>query len=163
VLNELDGFNLQPRLSVPFSGPIDVNSVTSSAMFLVSLGSTIPGQGYMSQGTVVGINQIVWDVETNTLHVESDQLLAQHTPFALPVTNGIRDMHGDRVEASPEFRHFRQTAPHEYRRELLDAIHEARRLGVRERDLVTASVFTTQSATAILEKIRDQVHAQMPE
>ena len=28
VIDTLDGFNLQPRLSVPFSGPIDVNSVT---------------------------------------------------------------------------------------------------------------------------------------
>src|SRR5215831_12116287 len=29
LLNELDGFNLQPRLSVPFSGPIDVTTVSS--------------------------------------------------------------------------------------------------------------------------------------
>src|SRR5919204_6345940 len=27
VINTLDGFNLQPRLSVPFSGPIDVTTV----------------------------------------------------------------------------------------------------------------------------------------
>jgi hypothetical protein len=26
VLNTLDGFNLQPRLSIPFTGPIDVNT-----------------------------------------------------------------------------------------------------------------------------------------
>src|SRR5262249_16829099 len=50
-----------------------------------------------------------------------------------------------------------------YKRELLDAVHEARRLGVRERDIVTASVFTTQSATAVLEKIRDQIHAGTPD
>ena len=31
-----------------------------------------------------------------------------------------------------------------------------------ETDVVTASVFTTQSATAILEKIRDQIHAATP-
>jgi hypothetical protein len=29
VINTLDGFNLQPRLSIPFSGAIDVTSVTS--------------------------------------------------------------------------------------------------------------------------------------
>jgi hypothetical protein len=29
VLNELDGFNMQPRLSIPFDGPIDVNTVNS--------------------------------------------------------------------------------------------------------------------------------------
>ena len=27
VINTLDGFNLQPRLSIPFSGPIDVSTV----------------------------------------------------------------------------------------------------------------------------------------
>ena len=27
VINTLDGFNLQPRLSIPFSGPIDVTTV----------------------------------------------------------------------------------------------------------------------------------------
>ena len=163
LINELDGFNLQPRLSVPFSGPIDVNSVTSANVFLVSLGSTIPGQGWMPRGTVVGINQVIWDVETYTLHAESDETLAQHTRFALIVTNGIRDTEGDSVDASAEFRRFRQTAPQPYKRELLDAIRETRRLGVRERDIVTASVFTTQSATAVMEKIRDQIHAQAPE
>ena len=163
VINELDGFNLQTRLSIPFDGPIDVSSVTSDSVFLVSLGSTVPGQGYMPRGTVVGINQVVWDVETNTLHVESDALLAQHTRFALVVTNGVRDAGGNPVEASPEFRRLRQTVGEPYKQELLDAIHEARRLGVRERDIVTASVFTTRSATAILEKIRDQIHAATPE
>src|SRR5262245_40886902 len=34
LLNTLDGFNLQPRLSIPFSGPIDVNSVNSQDVFL---------------------------------------------------------------------------------------------------------------------------------
>src|SRR5215472_49838 len=38
----------------------------------------------------------------------------------------------------------------------------ARRDGVLDRHVITASVFTTQSATAILEKIRDQIHAATP-
>ena len=46
---------------------------------------------------MVGINQIVWDTFTNTLHVESDELLAQHTRFALIVTRGVRDEGGARV------------------------------------------------------------------
>src|SRR6516164_1879048 len=41
VLNTLDGFNMQPRLSIPFDGAIDVNSVTSQTVFLVSLGDTL--------------------------------------------------------------------------------------------------------------------------
>src|SRR5438309_3307679 len=38
VINTLDGFNLQPRLSIPFSGSIDVSSVSSSTVFLVRVG-----------------------------------------------------------------------------------------------------------------------------
>src|SRR5215471_15714230 len=37
LLNQLDGFNLQPRLSIPFDGAIDVNSVNSQNVFLVRL------------------------------------------------------------------------------------------------------------------------------
>ena len=29
VLNTLDGFNIQPRLSIPFDGPIDLSSINS--------------------------------------------------------------------------------------------------------------------------------------
>ena len=45
VINTLDGFNVQPRLSVPFDGAIDVASITSQTVFLVSLGSTLEGGG----------------------------------------------------------------------------------------------------------------------
>ena len=65
VINTLDGFNMQPRLSIPFSGPIDVSTVNSSTVFQVRLGHG-PGR------EVVGINQVVWDPATNTLHAESD-------------------------------------------------------------------------------------------
>src|SRR5437879_10304417 len=81
VINTLDGFNLQPRLSIPFSGPIDVSSVSSSTVFLVRVG------GRRSRH-VVGINQVVWDPATNTLHAESDDSLDQHTRYLLVVTAG---------------------------------------------------------------------------
>src|SRR5881396_2658676 len=44
VINTLDGFNLQPRLSIPFDGPIDVATATSKTVFLFKLGSTLPGR-----------------------------------------------------------------------------------------------------------------------
>ncbi len=163
VLNELDGFNLQPRLSIPFSGPIDVTSVNSATVFLVSLGSTTAEEGFMPRGYGVGINQIVWDVETNSLHVESDELLAQHTRFALYVTTGVRDTNGNPVGATEAFRNFRQTVQGDYREHLHDAMLMAGAYGFRERDIVVASVFTTQSTTAVLEKMRDQIHAGTPE
>jgi hypothetical protein len=161
VINELDGFNMQPRLSVPFDGPINVYTVSSSTIFLISLGDTLNHHDH--GGQVVGINQVVWDPAENALHVKSDGLLDQHTRYALIVTNRVQDTHGRSVEASPAFRDFRHTVHGAYRHDLLDAIHAADRIGVPEHDIVTASVFTTESVTADLEKIRDQIHAATPE
>jgi pimeloyl-ACP methyl ester carboxylesterase len=169
VINTLDGFNLQPRLSIPFSGPIDVATVNSHTVLLVRLGDTMDSLD--RGGRIVGINQTVWDVATNTLHVESDELLDQHTRYALIVTRGIRNTDGRPIEPSDEFAHFRHDlnfgqnrdpALKQYRKEMLDALQAARRAGVAENDIVTASVFTTLSATAVLEKMRDQIHAGAP-
>lgn len=164
VLNTLDGFNLQPRLSIPFTGAIDPASVSSASVFLVSLGDTLGGGG---DGKPIGINQVVWDPATNSLYAESDELLDQHTRYALIVTRGVRDMAGDPVEAGAfaTFRHdlnFGQTkdsALKAYRKSLLDALAAS---GVNPTNVVAASVFSTQSATADLEKIRDQIKGATP-
>jgi hypothetical protein len=165
VLNTLDGFNLQPRLSIPFDGPIDVSSVNSQDVFLINLGDTVDHQEHGDH--IVGINQVVWDPATNTLHAESDQLLDQHTRYALIVTNGVL-ADGQPVQASEDFTRFRHDLNFgqthdpglkEYRKDLLDAVAAAEQVGTPESDIVTASVFTTESATAVLEKIRDQLHA----
>src|SRR2546425_5019375 len=160
VINTLDGFNLQPRLSIPFDGPIDVTTVTSETVFLISLGDTLDpsDQG----GHRVGINQVVWDPATNTLHVESDELLDQHARYGLIVTNGLHDPGGRRVEASEAFRRFRQEVDGDYKHAVLKTVRAARHVGVDEDHIVTASVFTTRSATTILEKIRDQIKSATP-
>jgi hypothetical protein len=126
VLNTLDGFNLQPRLSIPFTGPIDPATVASDTVFLFKVGclvSSCPG------GSRVGINQVVWDPATNTLSAESDQLLDEDARYLLVVTNGIRDPSGERIDAN-QFRdvlHAGQTndaADTAYRQALLDALDQ---------------------------------------
>jgi Bacterial Ig-like domain len=87
VLNQLDGFNIQPRISIPFSGPIDVSTVSSSTVFLIGPGGR------------VGINQIVWEPATNTVHAETDEQLREATTYLLIVTRGIRDTDGVPIEA----------------------------------------------------------------
>jgi hypothetical protein len=42
LINELDGFQRSPRISIPFDGDIDPATVGSDTVFLVSLGSTLP-------------------------------------------------------------------------------------------------------------------------
>jgi pimeloyl-ACP methyl ester carboxylesterase len=152
VLNELDGFNIQPRISIPFSGPIELATVSNGTVFLVG-----PGDH------VVGINQVVWEPLTNTLHVESDEQLAQDSTYLLVVSNGIRDTAGEPIKAT--FRHdlnFGQTkdpATKAYRKALLDALPMALAGGVDPDDIAVASLFTTQSIDAISRKIRTQLHA----
>jgi hypothetical protein len=163
VINELDGFNIQPRLSIPFTGAIDPTTVTSDTLFLVSLGAIGPGQDYMPWGTVIGVDQVVWDPIANTLHVESDEALAQRTRFAVIVTRSIRDRSGARTGATDAFRRFRASLRDDYRRALLEAMQAARHAGIREEDIAVASVFTTRSTTALLEKVRDQIREATPD
>src|SRR6185436_9880252 len=110
ILNTLDGFNVQPRISIAFTGPIEPGSVTSDTVFLVDLGDAAPAGHEHARGRrahAIGINQRVWDPVGNVLHVESDALLDQHARYALVVTDGIRDAAGDPVVASPAFIRFR--------------------------------------------------------
>jgi hypothetical protein len=161
VVNTLDGFGLQPRLSVAFDGAIDVASVDSRAIFVIELGSR--AEPRPSVVKTIGITQVVWDTLTQTLHVETEELLAQHTRYAVVVTNRLRDAQGRPVEASEGFRRFRQTVDGPYKQELLEAIAAARHQEIREDDIVAASVFTTQSITPLMERIRDQIKAGTPE
>src|SRR5262245_32378429 len=161
VINTLDGFNLQPRLAIRFDGPIDVASVSSNSVFLVRLGSTLPGgPGF---GHVVGINQVVWDPLHFTLYAESDELLDEHTRYLLIVTDGVHDAAGDPVAAPQGFLRLLHDPPPagdsgpdaSLRRSL--ASFEASVPSLFH--VIGASVFTTQSATATLQKIRRQVGA----
>src|SRR5437667_12558254 len=134
VLDTLDGFNIQPRISIPFSAPIDLATVSSATIFLVG-----------PQDHVVGINQAVWDPLTNTLHAESDEQLAQDTTYLLVVTRDVRGADGEPLEET-DFRHdlnFGQTDdPHTkaYRKELLDALSMARAGGARPSEIAAATL-----------------------
>ena len=99
VLNALDGFSTQPRISVPFTGDIDPATVNSDTIFLVNLGDTLTLSGF---GDRVGINQVIWDPLTKTLVFQSDQLLQQHSRYVLVVTDGVRDARGRKINNSGE-------------------------------------------------------------
>ncbi len=61
LLNQLDGFNLQPRLAVAFDGAIDVSTVNSSTVFLVQVPGSFKVDGDAFDGfqpNIIGINQI---------------------------------------------------------------------------------------------------------
>ena len=94
VLNTLDGFNVDARVSIPFSGPIDLTTVTPSTVFLVD-----------AKGQRMPLDRLVWTPATNTLHGEPHTYLDQHTPYVLVVTDGVKAADGSALDPSP----FRQS------------------------------------------------------
>jgi hypothetical protein len=165
IINTLDGFNLQPRLRIPFSGPIHPASVSSSTIFLVELGDVT--QAACKVRRIIGINQSVWDPKTNTLYAEADQVLEQHSIYVLIVTNGVRDAQGAALTGGDfgsfsgnlaDYR-FSDARAAAYRTTLLDAVQ---RSGIAPARIIAASVFTTLSVTSYLEKIRNQIKASTP-
>ena len=156
VLNQLDGFNIQPRISIPFSGAIDLATISDSTIFLVG-----PG------GHVVGGNQFVWEPAANTLHFETDEQLTQATTYLLVATRALRGSDGEELDATT-FRHdlnygqTKDSAIKAYRKALKDALPMAMAGGANPGDIAAASLFTTQSTTAISRKIRAQLPGGEP-
>jgi Bacterial Ig-like domain len=164
VINTLDGFNTQPRITIPFNGDIDLATVNSDTVYLINLGDTQTGRAF---GERVGINQIAWDPAAKTLVFESNELLNQHTRYMVVVTNGVKDAAGDPVEAV-HYQRFRGQPNRQdgedhglmaYRRSLTDAENSHR--PARHR-VVATSLFTTQSISADLSKINRQIGHSTP-
>jgi len=157
VLNALDGFSTQPRITVPFDGDIDPASVNSSSVYLVNLGDTLTLRGF---GNKVGINQVLWDPATKVLALEPDALLEQHSRYLLVVTDRVRDARGKKLQSGgfgDIFGLGRDRDSAGYRRALQDAMQAQ-----RDHKIVAAALFTTQSISADLHKIMRQIKASTP-
>lgn len=148
VINALDGFSTQPRMTVGFTGDIDPRSVNSDSVYLVNLGDVLTLRGF---GQKVGINQVVWDPASKTLAFESDELLQERSRYLLVLTSALRDAQGQALKSAELLRGAD--------RELRDALPMARSGG---RKLVAASLFTTMSATGDLLKIQRRIKASTP-
>jgi Bacterial Ig-like domain len=152
VLNTLDGFNVDARVSIPFSGAIDLATVRPDTVFLAD-----------RKGRRVQLERLVWTAATNTLHGYPAVYLDQHTTYVLAVTNGVKAADGSSLDADDFHREL--VAPTEdkelraYRRELHQALHWT---GVPKSEIATAGLFTTQSITSLLEKVRRQIDASEP-
>ncbi len=164
VINTLDGFNTQPRISIPFNGDINLATVSSDTVYLVNLGDVQNGHGF---GQRVGINQISWNPASKVLVFESNELLNQHSRYLVVVTNGVKDTAGDPVEAV-HYQRFRNESrkdddrDHElagYRKSLMDSEHSHR---PERHRVVATSLFTTQSISADLAKIHRQIKRSHP-
>jgi hypothetical protein len=87
MLNKLDGFDLQPRVTIPFTGPIDVSSVNDADVF-------VQGPGGRSK-----LEQLVWDPSTNVLAGITNAFLIENRQYTIVVTNAVKDTAGNRINA----------------------------------------------------------------
>ncbi|MDQ6649673.1 MAG: hypothetical protein M3Z02_06095, partial [Actinomycetota bacterium] len=76
IVNVLDGFDLQPRVAIPFSGPIQLDSVNSTTVYV---------EGPDGRD---GLRQIVWDPATNTVAGNTKQFLREDTTYTIVVVGG---------------------------------------------------------------------------
>jgi hypothetical protein len=76
-LNELDGFDLDPRIAVRFSGPVDPAQVAARITVREAHGSWR-----------TGVDRVVWDPATNTLYAHPAEQLAPSTTYVLRVQGG---------------------------------------------------------------------------
>ena len=88
LLNLQDGFDLRPRVTVPFSGAIDAGTVNATNFFVIG-----------PNGFRTPIIQLVWDPSTNVLAGEPSDFLSEATTYSVVVTGGIKDPAGRSVSA----------------------------------------------------------------
>jgi len=145
LLNQLDGFSVNPRVALRFSAPITLDSVTRDSVFILPLWT----EPFPSP---VGLGQLVWDGETRTLYARPERALLQLRRYALVVTSRVVDEDNRPLRADPAQIAPREAAPDgaSIELQLWQALEAA---GVKRREVVALTLFTTQSVTADLERI----------
>lgn len=87
LLNTLDGFDTQPRVTVPLTGTPDIRTVTPATVYV---------QGPDGR---VGLQQLVWDPASKTLAGTTRDQLREATAYRLVVTTGVLDSTGRHLGA----------------------------------------------------------------
>jgi dienelactone hydrolase len=146
LLNQLDGFSVNPRLMACFSAPVNITTLKSGIHF-------VPANG----GSVVGINQLIYDPNSNCAFAKPNQVLNQQRQYLLVVSGVVRDTLGKDVGPDPKFGECLKSSD-QYCQALQQALQ---RVGGAE-GIIGASLFTTMSATGWLEQARRYVDATEP-
>ncbi len=145
LVNELDGFSVNPRVAMRFSGPVALDSVTKSSVFILPLAP----EPFASP---IGLDQLVWDGASHTLYARPERALLQARRYALVLTTRVLDDAGQPVAPAPNAPIVAEAA---YGISAQGVVFQRlRALGVTKREVAAVTVFTTQSVTGGLEQMR---------
>src|ERR1700692_4543432 len=93
LLNQLDGFSVNPRITVCFSGPVDVTTLRQGIR-IIAADHDAPS---------VGFNQVIYDPVQMCAYAKPDQVLHQQTRYLLVVTSDVADANGRKLKADPNY------------------------------------------------------------
>jgi hypothetical protein len=88
-MNTVDGFDLQPRVAVPFTGSVRLASVNDKNLYIAT-----PKGKFAS-----GLRQLTFDPRTHILAGIADKFLKEGKRYTIHVKSGIRDAKGKHVKA----------------------------------------------------------------
>ncbi len=155
MINQYDGFNVQARISIKFSTAIDPNTLRDGVFYLW-LDPAWPRENLVRPaGTLTRINRVVWNPATRTMTAKPDDVLEQGRRYAIIVTDAVKDESGAAITAADDFLSCTSSFVEDpYCAALGGAVKQASQL-LPERQIVSASVFTTMTGTAAMESIRE--------
>jgi hypothetical protein len=147
LLNQLDGFNLNPRITVCFSAAVNVSTL-SNGIFFVPVSKP---------GLPIGINQVIFDPAGLCAYAKPNEVLDQDAEYLLVVTPLVLDAYGKSVEASSQYTSCVTQKATPYCRQLARAMNPLLTIVSSFGGIAAASVFTTLSATNWMEQARTAV------
>lgn len=158
LLNTLDGFDLQPRISIPFTGPIDLNSIN---------GGTVHVDGPDGPQRLLAV---VYDPSNFTVTGTPENQLREQTTYRITVTGDVLDASEHRIGrgASTTFTTVSATTELDGIRRSLDSGAAYRQAGIGSRAVsftqgATTTVFPVAEAGAItrLDQTKADPHAPL--
>lgn len=162
LINSLDGFSPNARLTVRFSGAINPETLKGGLSYVWLNQLQAGRQPVKPEGTLTAANQVVYDPATNTGYAKPDLILEGARRYLVIVTDAVRDRAGDPVETDSGFQLCLDgRVGGDYCKELAEAVDRVR-ASVNPRRIVGASLFTTLSTTAWLEQAAAIVHRVGP-
>ena len=134
LLNELDGFDLDPRVAIGFGEPIDVAKVTPDTVHLQAT----------KGGPRIGLARLVFSPARNELYGQPASQLAEGTEYRLVVTPALS---GEGAETT--FTTLSATTQLRQMREQLDSGRAYEDAGIADRRLRFDGVFPAPAVAAI--------------
>ena len=140
LVNQLDGFDLDPRLAIRFDGPVNLGRAARGITLRIARG-----------GTRMGIDRLVWDAKTHTLYAHPAKQLQALRTYRIDVSASVAGR-----AASARFTTMSATLTQRRMVSAIDSGSAYAQLGIRDADrgLKVEAVFPAASVTGMTQVVQ---------